>query len=802
MDQDRIRIFGIRHHGPGCARSLARALEEWRPDCILLEGPPEGESVLSFLADESLVPPVALLVYAEEDARFASFFPFAEYSPEWKAMRYAQTQHIPLRFMDLPAAVSFAVQRDEEKERKRLADIAEEKRATDAVPPEETALEESPQARENTEPVAEEAASVTEEPASSGEEPERFFGDPLEELAAVAGYENGEAWWNAMIEERMDGLELFEVLRELMKEMREERERQGFGQPEEEMRREAHMRVCLRRAKKEGFERIAVVCGAWHVPALEADVPARVDNACLKGLSRMKTVATWAPWSYADLSAMSGYQAGVFAPVWYEHVLRGADMESRAVHWLTMAARLFREEGLDCSPAHIIESARLAGTLASLRHRPGPGLSELWEALLTVVCMGDEAPMRLIERRLIIGEKLGRVPEQVPMVPLQQDIERCQKKLRLKPEASQKMLDLDLRQEKDLERSRMLHRMQLLDIPWGTDRREGGGKGTFHELWQLQWEPKLIINVIRASRWGNTLLKAAERYVVDLASRSNLAELVRLMDAALLADLKGIMDDLADEVSDRAALATDTLELLSALPELVRLARYGDVRGTDMGMVLTLVEGMVPRVSVGLHAACSGLDEDSSHPLGEALRATHEALRLMSREELSSQWHVALSRLIPEESGVHACLRVLATRLLFDDEILSAEEVATQMGLALSSASEPEMSAAWLSSFLGQSAMLLMHDDILWSMVDAWLAGLSENQFVAVLPMLRRTFTAFSSPERRQLAERARRASRSTAAVLSVSVEWNEERAALPLPLLRRILGLTGEAGGGEVSHG
>ena len=62
MDEDRIRIFGIRHHGPGCARSLSLALEDWQPDCILLEGPPEGESVLSFLADETMVPPVAGLL--------------------------------------------------------------------------------------------------------------------------------------------------------------------------------------------------------------------------------------------------------------------------------------------------------------------------------------------------------------------------------------------------------------------------------------------------------------------------------------------------------------------------------------------------------------------------------------------------------------------------------------------------------------------------------------------------------------------------------------------------------------------
>ena len=345
-----------------------------------------------------------------------------------------------------------------------------------------------------------------------------------------------------------------------------------------------------------------------------------------------------------------------------------------------------------------------------------------------------------------------------------------------------------------------------LDIPWGTDRREGGGKGTFHELWVLQWEPKLVVDIINAGSWGNTLLEAAVRRTLELASRADLPELAKLMDVALLADLAEAIDGLVHTLEERAALTTDTLQLLRTLPELVRVARYGDVRGTDTAMVLTLVEGIVPRVAVGLHAACSGLDGESSAPLREPLRAAHESIRLVGQEELTAMWRQALRRLLPEESGVHALIRGSAARLLFDDEVLSSDEVARQMGFALSPASEPEQAADWLSSFLGESAMVLLHDDALWSMVDVWLAELPAEQFTTILPVLRRTFTAFSAPERRQLAERARRAPAeggSAHASAHASV-WNEERAALPLPFLRNILGLAGSGpdDNGRGAHG
>ena len=795
-DALQIRIFGIRHHGPGCARSLVRAFEEWQPDALLIEGPPEGESVLPLAVDEAMVPPVALLVYSEDEVQRAAFYPFASFSPEWQALRYALTHDLPVHFMDLPVGVRFALEKQEE-ERARLA--AEENPSVDSpeVAEQEPAEEAGPQKEEPTAVPSGDAEAAVAEDAScpeSGEDADFDVADPLDWLGRAAGYESGESWWNHMVEERLDGLDLFEAIKEAMSTVRKERE-ERFGAPAGmEALREAHMRSCLRKARKEDRQRIAVVCGAWHVPALEAKVAAKDDNALLKGLPKMKVSATWAPWTYAALSVRSGYGAGVESPAWYEHLWNGGTTESRTVSWLTSAARLFREEGLDCSPAHIIESARLAEALAALRQRPGAGLPELCEALQTVVCMGEETPMRMIARRLITGEKLGQVPDGVPAVPLQRDIERLQKKLRLRPEASQKVLDLDLRRDVDLARSRMLHRLTLLDIFWGTDRREGGGKGTFHELWKLQWEPKLIVDIIHAGSWGSTLAEAAVRRTLDRASRADLPELAKLMDAALLADLGEAVGGLVRALEDRAALTTDTLELLRTLPELVRVARYGDVRGTDTGMVLALVEGIVPRVAVGLHAACSGLNAEGSAELGAPLRAAHEAMRLAGKEELALMWRQALRRLLPEESGVNAVLRGLAARLLFDDEALSVDEVAQQMSLALSAAAEPEDAAGWLSAFLGDSAMILLHDDTLWRLVDEWLVSLPDGQFTTVLPMLRRTFTEFSAPERRQLAERARRAENAgaTGAQAAQSSERDEARAALPLPFLRKILGLAG----------
>ena len=116
----------------------------------------------------------------------------------------------------------------------------------------------------------------------------------------------------------------------------------------------------------------------------------------------------------------------------------------------------------------MIDGVRLAETLAALRGRRQPGLTELRESIQTVLCAGEPAPMDLIRVKLEIGDVMGRVPDGVPTVPLQRDVETQQRRLRLKPVETATRLDLDLRKETDRARSLLLHRLRTLEIGWGT----------------------------------------------------------------------------------------------------------------------------------------------------------------------------------------------------------------------------------------------------------------------------------------------------------------------------------------------
>ena len=553
------------------------------------------------------------------------------------------------------------------------------------------------------------------------------------------------------------------------------------------------MRKVLRKSIKDGYQRIAVVCGAWHVPALHHLPAAAADDRLLRGLPKVKATLTWVPWTYGRLSYTSGYGAGIRSPGWYDHLFSSAGQPIE--RWLAKAAAVLREEGIGVSAAHVIEAVRLADALAALRGRPLAGLEEVTESARAVLCEGSDLLTALIQRRLVVGERLGAVPAATPMMPLQRDLHDQQRRLRLRPEASPRDYDLDLRKPNDLARSHLLHRLALLGISWGTPRQgRTRNIGTFRESWELTWRPELDLALIEASRWGSTVAAAATARARSMASGSSaLEELTTLVERCLLADLGDALPAVLTAVRARAALDTDVAHLMAALPALVQAARYGDVRGTDPARLGEVAIEMMTRICAGLPAAMASLDEAAERAMRDRVDAVHSATGLLADGESRERWLDTLARLLPR------CPPLTSgrlTRLLLDAGRLATGEASSRMSRELSAAAPAAAAAGWAEGFLAGSGLLLVHDHKLLGLIDGWLAGLSEDAFAAVLPALRRTFGGFAPPERRAIGEKAGRlvngdvGGGGAPAATATDNELDEERAAIAVRAVAAILGL------------
>ena len=771
-----VHIFGVRHHGPGSARSLERALGELNPDCVLLEGPPDANEVISLASSLEMQPPVALLVYAKGDPACSVFYPFAAFSPEWVALRFALERKAAVRFMDLPQAHQLLPEKPQP-----------------VLEPPVGATGGSPVQREDG--PTNQTLETSDEPGL--EPPLDPAHDPLGFLARVAGFTDSERYWEFLVESRgAAATNVFAGIGEAMRSLRLESSRLGALEARE-AQREAFMRQTIREAIVAGHKRIAVVCGAWHGPMLELDadgVPdAQADAATLRGLEQVAVAATWVPWSHGLLSRSSGYGAGVDSPGWYAHLFQHAHLDSQGitVQWMTRVARLLRGQDLDASSASVIEAVRLSEALAVMRGLPLPGLDEVMESARALFCWDSDAPMRLIQRELVVNEALGSVPSDTPMVPLQRDFEGIAKKLRLKLDAGVTELECDLREESGLNKSRFLHRLNLLGVTWAA-LLGNKGTGTFREAWQLKWEPTLAVRLIVISRYGATVESAARAFVIEqTANVTTLPELSGLLDAVMLADLPSATDGVLARLEALSAVGSDIAHLCGALPPLVRVARYGNVRQSDTITVRRVIDSLVTRIVIGFPAAVSSLSDDAAEAMLAHLLATHDAIQTLEDATLRLEWQGLLAGLV-EQRNLHGLIAGRAARLLLEAYVFTSDDAARELGLAASRASSPEAVAAWVDGFLRDSGAILVHDEALFSVLDSWLAGLPSDNFQEIIPLLRRTFSTFEQAERRNIGEKAKVGGSSAGGTRGSSdMNLDATRGELVLPLLRQLLGLT-----------
>ena len=97
----------IRHHSPACARAVAALITEIRPKAVLIEGPSEYDRLLPVLADPATQPPIAILsLRPTQQGPVSTFFPLADFSPEWVALRTAAATSTPVAFIDHPWAAA------------------------------------------------------------------------------------------------------------------------------------------------------------------------------------------------------------------------------------------------------------------------------------------------------------------------------------------------------------------------------------------------------------------------------------------------------------------------------------------------------------------------------------------------------------------------------------------------------------------------------------------------------------------------------------------------------------------------
>jgi len=699
-----IRYIGIRHHGPGSAKNLVHLLKEYEPDCLLVEMPQETEDLFQHIGSKLLKPPVSILVHDKKDPSRVSYLPFTVFSPEWQAISWANQTGNTVRAIDLPLAYFKA---SENYSKGLLSDFTKLK-----------------------------------------------FSNPLGKIARLAGFNDPEQWWNETFEQHTAIGDYFPLIEYMMDNLRDLEEPSN----KETLVREAFMRKQIRTAAKESFERVLVLVGAWHLPAVKkwSEWKASADQALLKPLKKIRVEQFFIPWSYEQISVSSGYRAGVFSPAWYEHLFKYN--EEAVDRWLILAGRLLRQKGFVISPAQISDAAVLARQLAQMRSRRIAGIGECWDAIQAVIGQGHRSILNVVWAELVVGKEVGKVDRSILAAPLYKDLEKQLKSARmgaLLNSADRLKKELDLRKDSNLNASRLFHRLNILEVSLATLKQSPETKrGTFSELWSVKWTASLMIKLSEAGVWGNSIEIASCKKLIDQAGKTkDIKVLASMLGLAQKANLPGVFESIIDHLFDILVVNESSMVLLEVIPGLVNLIRYGDLRQTNQSSILELLERLIPNVSSYLPDFATGISDEEASLFTDTLLDYNHALDVLGNSDYEKLFDQALLVMIRSQV-LSAEIQAASLRLLFDKKVLDIKLVSGFMRKALSRSLDWEKTALWLKGFLRSNPDLFIYNRSFRNLVDEWVDQLNEQDFKVALPTLRKAFSGMGRKAVSELMER------------------------------------------------
>jgi hypothetical protein len=406
------------------------------------------------------------------------------------------------------------------------------------------------------------------------------------------------------------------------------------------------------------------------------------------------------------------------------------------------------------STASVIETVRLTRTLAAIRGRPSPGFEEMRDATISTMMAGEVLAWRLLEQQMLLGNEVGCIPDNLPLAPLLDDLQRQQKRLRLKPEALERELSIDLRSDGGQDRSTLLHRLTALDVHWGRLMDAGRSRGTFREKWMLAWDPEFAVRLVENLLYGATIATAAAgRMGMAIDAEAQLAALAEHVQTALTAQLPDVVTKGIARLERMAAETDDCLALVAAVPAIVDTLRYGTARAVDLNQLRDLLDRLIVQGAIALPYAARNLDKDAASAMHSALARANKAITIAEiTPDVADGWVAALHNAGFAEQTA-PMVAGLCARLAYEATAADVASISGLLSRRLSRAQPALEAAGFFEGFFAGAGMKLAHDPDLRHAVDAWMLSLDEDDFVENLPLFRRVFSALDCNERRVLLE-------------------------------------------------
>lgn len=704
-----LTLFGVRHLSPAGANHITKKLDEVKPDLVLIEGPSDLNDQMKWFCHPKTKLPVAILAYTEQTPIKTLLYPFAEYSPEYQAILWANKNKVNCRFMDLPSDVFLAISSENEYNNTKAENMTTEK--------------------------------------------------VYQKLEDILGQSNDTFWERKFEQLESDYMQSAE---EFGRQLRYTAQDNQFRTAENHVR-EAYMKRVIVNAEKEGFQNIFCVCGAYHVQGLKDNEP--MSDKQEKTLPRVKSNITLMPYSYYRLSEHSGYGAGNQAPAYFEMLwkhIKAGKIADVSYEYLTKLANEQRKQGHMVSSAEVIEAVRLANVLAYMNDSKYPVLKDLRDSAVTCMAHGSFSEISVSVAKVEIGLKIGSLPDGVSRTSIQADFYKNLKDLKLEKYRSleSQRLDLDLREnirvktEKsaflDLNRSFFLHRLRVIGVKFGTTTTPKSNSA-WGEAWNLCWTPEAEIEIVEASLLGETVELATTYKMKEKADNStDIEQAGEVFEDAFLCGLPQA-SEYALSAIQRLSIDNSAIEELSKTAQkLSTVIRYGDLRKFDSESIKPLLSQMFLRSCLILEDSCNCDDEASKIVMQSIERINRVQI---DNDFLDENMWIKLLETISNRDDINTKCSGFSMATLIERGLVDENLLAVEVSRRLSKSVPADLGAGWFEGLAQKNRYSLIMRLSLWRELDQYLKSLDDDEFKRAMVFLRRAFADFSANEKSDIAE-------------------------------------------------
>lgn len=719
-----IVYFPVRHHSPACSVHLKSVISDYKPDCLLIEGPENGNFLMKYLGGDEIKPPVCIYCgYDDKDGavgvekeKYRAYYPFLDFSPELMAIRAAAQRGIPAFFIDMPYPMQLV--------------------------------------------------------HFGGKEYTRLFGgdsteDYYSRVAEKSGCRSFSEFWERSFE--VNGLalsdgEFVDAVKSLGEYMRE-------LSPADEKNR---YRECFMRQKISGYRqkyrKLLVVAGAYHIKGLAGGTEELKFNKYRESSASMYIV----PYSFAESDSRSGYGAGIPFPAFYSAVwkkLRSGAPEPYAEtvrDFIIGASRYARSKQQQISLTDEIQAQYMATELAALRGKLQPGAFELTDGVRAAFVKGDINTSASFELDYLFRMMTGLGAGEVNISDENADITppcvvdfraQCRKfRISLRTVAGQHtVLDI-VKNANHYEKSCFLHRMAFLETNFcrresGPDYVNGRDTSLVREQWVIRYSAAAEAKLTDLSVYGGSV---AEICMNILARRFSSAQSAADAGQFLLETYTmGFAEKAAEFLPDAENIIrsdTDFVSQCGFMVDLNRILAMLKVRAEQYSSGLTGLLRISFAAALNQLENVRGADGDSADEICGGIRLMN-SLTADYPEQCSRAEFLAEAEKITESSGVSAQIYGVCLAICAKSGIISEDGCCDTISCYMAT-SEGEPAAAFLSGIISVGRDLIFTGERVLASIDSSVSRMDRESFISALPHFRRAFTAFLPQETLRISRR------------------------------------------------